>query len=111
MKQVTIEALAEKIHELELRKAWGTISLNGEFNLEVYKMLLATMGAEPVYQVEGTVEKDENGQVTKLEWVDVPYDVAVRAWDEFGLLTRTLYKLPPATRRFTTKATCVQKEV
>lgn len=43
MKQVTIEVLAEKIHELELHKARGTISLNGEFNLEVYKQLLAVM--------------------------------------------------------------------
>lgn len=89
---VTKESLAARIAELES----GARSLKEDYTLAAYKMLLATMEAEPVYQVEGTVEKDENGQVTKLEWVDVPYSVAVRAWDEFGLLTRTLYKSPPA---------------
>lgn len=89
---VTKESLAARIAELES----GPRSLKEDYTLAAYKMLLATMEAEPVYQVEGTVEKDENGQVTKLEWVDVPYSVAVRAWDEFGLLTRTLYKSPPA---------------
>lgn len=64
MKKVTVEVLAEKIHELELCKAWGTISINGEFNLEVYKMLLATMEAEPVAWIvqnknTGEVEIDE----------------------------------------------------
>lgn len=48
MREVNRETLLEKIHELELCKAWDTISINGEFNLEVYKMLLATMDAEPV---------------------------------------------------------------
>lgn len=89
---ITKESLSARIAELES----GARSLKEDYTLAAYKMLLATMEAEPVYQVEGTVEKDENGQVTKLEWVDVPYSVAVRAWDEFGLLTRTLYKSPPA---------------
>lgn len=88
---VTKESLAARIAELES----GTRSLKEDYTLAAYKMLLATMEAEPVYQVEGTVEEDENGQVTKLEWVDVPYSVAVMACDEFGLLTRTLYKSPP----------------
>lgn len=44
-----------------------------------------------IYQVEGTVEKDAEGNVTRLEWVDVPKEEAIRAWDEFGLLVRTVY--------------------
>lgn len=51
MREVNRETLLEKISELELCKAWNTISINGEFNLEVYKMLLATMDAEPVAEV------------------------------------------------------------
>lgn len=89
---VTKESLAARIAELES----GPRSLKEDYTLAAYKMLLAAMEAEPVYQVEGTVEEDENGQVTKLEWVDAPYSVAVMACDEFGLLTRTLYKSPPA---------------
>lgn len=88
---VTKESLAARIVELESSPR----SLKEDYTLAAYKMLLATMEAEPVYQVEGTVEEDENGQVTKLEWVDVPYSVAVMACDEFGLLTRVLYKSPP----------------
>lgn len=89
---VTKESLAARIAELES----GARSLKEDYTLAAYKMLLATMDAEPVYQVEGTVKKDENGAVTRLEWVDVSLSEATRANDDFGLLVRTLYKLPPA---------------
>lgn len=52
---------------------------------------LATTGFKPIYQVEGTVKKDAAGNVTHLEWVDVSLDDAKRAWNEFGLLVRTVY--------------------
>lgn len=52
MREVNRETLLEKIRELELCKAWNTISINGEFNLEVYKMLLAMMEAERVVPEE-----------------------------------------------------------
>lgn len=89
---ITKESLAARIAELES----GARSLKEDYTLAAYKMLLATMEAEPVYQVEGTVKKDENGAVTRLEWVDVSLSEATRANDDFGLLVRTLYKLPPA---------------
>lgn len=89
---VTKESLAARIADLES----GARSLKEDYTLAAYKMLLATMEAEPVYQVEGTVKKDENGAVTRLEWVDVSLSEATRANDDFGLLVRTLYKLPPA---------------
>lgn len=43
-----------------------------------------------IYQVESTVKKDSEGNVTKLEWVDVSKEDADKAWNEFGLLVRTV---------------------
>lgn len=48
MKEVNRETLLNKIGSLELMKEIGAISLNGEYTLAAYKMLLATMEAEPV---------------------------------------------------------------
>lgn len=43
-----------------------------------------------IYQVEADVTKDKDGKVTRLTWVDVSEEEAVRAWEEFGLLVRTV---------------------
>jgi len=48
MKKVNRETLLNKIGSLELMKEIGAISLNGEYTLAAYKMLLTTMDAEPV---------------------------------------------------------------
>ena len=49
MKEVTKETLTESISELEEKKnVYGVLAMSSEYNLKVYKMLLATMGAEPV---------------------------------------------------------------
>jgi hypothetical protein len=48
MKKVNRETLVGKIGSLELMKEIGAISLNGEYTLAAYKMLLATMESEPV---------------------------------------------------------------
>lgn len=90
MAKVTIESLAQRIAELERRPR----SLNEDFQLEAYRMLAERLAMVPVYQVEGTVEKDENGSVTRLEWVDSTLPDAERAWNEFGLMARTLYAFP-----------------
>lgn len=51
MKKVNRETLLEKIAALELLKESGAISLNGEYTLAAYKMLLATMNSEPIAEV------------------------------------------------------------
>lgn len=90
---ITREESIQAVFDLKVGYRLGFADI--EILKRVASMALAAMDSEPVYQVEGTVEEDENGQVTKLEWVDVPHSVAVMACDEFGLLTRTLYKSPP----------------
>ena len=46
MKKVNRETLLNKIGSLELMKEIGAISLNGEYTLAAYKMLLATMDSK-----------------------------------------------------------------
>lgn len=43
-----------------------------------------------IYQVEADVTKDAEGNVTRLTWIDVSKEDAIRAWEEFGLLVRTV---------------------
>lgn len=59
---VTKESLTTRIADLELLKESGTISLHGKYNLAAYKMLLATMEAEPVVSddVVGAIENLKN---------------------------------------------------
>lgn len=60
MREVNRETLLEKIADLELLKESGAISLHGEYNLTAYKMLLATMEAEPVGEV---IERPCSGEM------------------------------------------------
>lgn len=49
MRRVTKENLITQIDRLyKIKDEQGQLSMNGEYNLQVYKMLLATMDAEPV---------------------------------------------------------------
>lgn len=52
---------------------------------------VAKPGFTPIYQVEGTVKKDDAGNITRLEWVDVSFEDAEQAWNDYGLLVRTVY--------------------
>lgn len=44
-----------------------------------------------IYQVEADVTKDDAGNVTRLTWVDVSKEDAIRAWEEYGLLVRVVH--------------------
>lgn len=49
MRRVTKENLITQIDRLyKIKDEQGQLSMNGEYNLQVYKMLLTTMDAEPV---------------------------------------------------------------
>lgn len=65
--------------------------MNALFDQLEAKLATAAPALKPIYQVEGTVKKDASGNVTHLEWVDVSHEDAKRAWNEFGLLVRTVY--------------------
>ncbi len=65
--------------------------MNALFDQLEAKLATAAPALKPIYQVEGTVKKDAAGNVTHLEWVDVSHEDAKRAWNEFGLLVRTVY--------------------
>lgn len=93
MREVNRETLLEKIRELELCKAWNTISINGEFNLEVYKMLMATMDAEPVGEVV-LGEYDDCGRHPDAKVACIAAD-GQADWENFKDGTR-LYAVPPS---------------
>lgn len=65
--------------------------MNALFDQLEAKLATVAPALKPIYQVEGTVKKDAAGNVTHLEWVDVSHEDAKRAWNEFGLLVRTVY--------------------
>lgn len=49
MSKVTVESLAVQIDRLyQIKDTQGQLSLDAEYRLEAYKMLLASMGGEPV---------------------------------------------------------------
>lgn len=62
MRRVTKENLIAQIDRLyKIKDEQGQLSMNGEYTLQAYKMLLATMEAEPVFTLE--VERaDYKGQ-------------------------------------------------
>lgn len=95
MREVNRETLLEKIHELELCKAWDTISINGEFNLEVYKMLLATMDAEPVAWVIQDKYEREIGSDGYLSRSHISKYVSQEDISEHEISCTALFKVPP----------------
>lgn len=73
----------------------GHANLIAEHIRLLEEQLGAYQSMATIYQVEATVEKDAAGNVTRLEWADVTEETAKTAWNEYGLLVRTVLQKSP----------------